>query len=96
MSTGGKDPSMFLLDLMYGLGDFLLADDIHDFGKFSTKSHPSPLHHWQYGFLMRETANILGHAQIASQAMQDLNDKDELDLIIEHFESIAYAGPTLD
>ena len=35
-----------------GVGTYLLIDDLKDFGFFSTKDHPSPLHHWQYGLIL--------------------------------------------
>ena len=34
------------------VGLALVADDIRDFGLFSTPEHPSPLHHWQYGLIL--------------------------------------------
>lgn len=52
------------LGVIRSLGEALVEDDMHDFGKFSYPGHPSPLHHWQYGLIM-----IVG-ADIAELAME--------------------------
>ena len=53
----GEEKVLNVLPLMasigsIGVGTYLLIDDLKDFGFFSTKDHPSPLHHWQYGLLL--------------------------------------------
>jgi len=53
----GEEKVLNVLPLMasigsIGVGTYLLIDDLKDFGFFSTKDHPSPLHHWQYGLVL--------------------------------------------
>lgn len=37
---------------MFAVGTFLFLDDAYDFGLFSTKEHPSPIHHWWIGLIL--------------------------------------------
>lgn len=55
----------------HDLGMLLLIDDIQDIGKFTFEGHPSPIHHWQIGWLMKEVALYVGQGLSWLQAWDE-------------------------
>jgi len=41
-----------MFEIYFNIGKFLVEDDIKDLGRYSFDSHPSPIHHWQWGVLL--------------------------------------------
>jgi len=71
-----------------GIG--LMLDDAKDLGQFSTKDHPLPFHHWQWGLLMMLIG--LGAASagaVAYAAKQGLLDKERLREALEELEVLS-------
>jgi hypothetical protein len=51
-AIGDKNPGLAGGIAGYIAGSMLMLDDAKDLGKFSTKDHPDPLHHWMWGALL--------------------------------------------
>lgn len=62
---------MSISKFFHDLGMLLLIDDIKDIGKFSFEGHPSPIHHWQIGYVLKELSLHAGQAISMIQAWEE-------------------------
>lgn len=88
-------PQMVLANMLYGVGDFLVQDDIKDFPwtDVGSKSHPGLVHHGLIGMVMQLGGLAAGHALVAQEMAESLADKDIFQQILEEYEELAYPTP---
>lgn len=67
------DPVMFVLEFFNWLGEFLVYDDLADYGKLDR------LHHWQIGELIRQTTQILGVAYVLQDLLSEIKKSRKTD-----------------
>lgn len=64
---------MFVLEFFNWLGEFLVYDDLTDYGKLDR------LHHWQIGELIRQTTQILGVAYVLQDLLSEIKKSRKVD-----------------
>lgn len=77
------DISMDLIKFFHDLGTLLIIDDIKDVGKFSFDGHPSPFHHWQLGYVMKELCLYAGQAMSWIKAWEEAGREMQEDFLTE-------------
>ena len=90
-------PILLILEILNYFGELMVIDDFKDYGKFSTPEHPSPIHHWWIGELIRQGAFVGSVLVLLSEMAKDeeeeeTNLKTELDRLLE---SIEFLGSEL-
>ncbi len=65
-SQGVPDAGFMIAKLVYDIGDVLVADDYHDYGKFDH------IHHWFVGELMRQVGKHLGGALVGLSIVEEM------------------------
>ncbi len=68
-----------LLGIIDRLGEIIFEDDKNDFPRFAFPGHPSPIHHWQLGLVMRGVAK-LGRAMSEIMTLADAFADEPLDV----------------
>ena len=68
-----SDPVMLILDFFNWLGEFLVYDDLLDYGKLDR------IHHWQIGELLRQTTQILGVAYVLQDVLSEIKKSRKVD-----------------
>lgn len=67
--------AMQFTQFFHDLGQWMLIDDIWDIGKFSFEGHPSPFHHWQLGWVLKELALYVGQGLTFANAWQKAGEE---------------------
>ncbi|MDA4133132.1 MAG: hypothetical protein OK454_08425 [Thaumarchaeota archaeon] len=90
-------PQMLLANVLYGVGDFLVQEDIKDFPwtDVGSKTHPGLIHHGFIGMMMQLGGLAAGHAIVAQEMAESLADKDVFQEVMETWEETAYPTPGL-
>jgi hypothetical protein len=78
------NPLLIALEILNYFGELMVIDDFKDYGKFSTPDHPSPIHHWWIGELIRQGAFIGSMMVLLNELARDDDEvKSELDILLE-------------
>ena len=65
---GVPDAGFMIAKLIYDIGDVLVADDFHDYGKFDH------LHHWLVGEVFRQVGKHLGGALVGLSIVDEMKN----------------------
>lgn len=68
-SDGVPDAGFMLAKIVYDIGTVLVADDLHDYGKFDH------VHHWFIGELFRQAGKHLGGALVGLSILNEMRTK---------------------
>jgi hypothetical protein len=93
------DAAELLLDVLYNIGGVLVEDDINDFPWDPMRGGPSHikggLHHGFVGYVLQQLAVLGQLANVGLNVGEELGSKSDFQLLMEHWEKIAYPEPTL-
>ncbi len=67
-SDGVPDAGYMIAKLIYDIGDVLIADDFHDYGKFDH------VHHWLVGEVFRQVGKHIGGALVGLSIMDEMKN----------------------
>jgi len=65
-NMGVPDAGFMIAKLVYDIGDVLVADDYHDYGKFDH------IHHWFVGEVFRQLGKHLGGALVGLSIAEEM------------------------
>jgi hypothetical protein len=87
----------WLWDIMHSFGGYLVNDDITDFPftDVASSKHPGIMHHGAIGLAMQTVAYVGAVADVGAEMARELQEKDEIQEIIECWEPIAYPLPSM-
>lgn len=68
-SNGVPDAGFMIAKLVYDIGDVLVADDYHDYGKFDH------IHHWFVGEVFRQIGKHLGGALVGLSIADEMKNQ---------------------
>lgn len=61
-----RDPILLILEFFHWLGEFLIWDDLDDYGRLDR------IHHWQIGEILRQTSQILGLSYVLHDVLSEI------------------------
>jgi len=67
-NNGVPDAGFMIAKLVYDIGDVLVADDYHDYGKFDH------IHHWFVGEIFRQLGKHLGGALVGLSIAEEFKN----------------------
>jgi hypothetical protein len=67
-NNGVPDAGFMIAKLVYDIGDVLVADDYHDYGKFDH------IHHWFVGEIFRQIGKHLGGALVGMSIAEEMKN----------------------
>jgi len=75
------DVFMNLTKLTHSIGSLLELDDLKDYGRFSFPEHPSMIHHWWIGAIIREVSELAGAGLVMWGAKAAMEEEEKKDLL---------------
>lgn len=90
--TDNLDRILTIFSILNYFGELMVIDDWKDYGKFSTPEHPSPIHHWWIGELLR-AISLFGSLLVLGNELtkDDEYESNEYDQFIEQVKRIGEA-----
>ena len=68
-SSGVPDAGFMFAKLLYNIGDVLIVDDLHDYGKFDH------VHHWLVGEFFRQIGKQIGGALVGLSIAEEMKNQ---------------------